>query len=49
MEAISFNDILATPTNHHCLFVCQSNHGKKGNKVLKSMILTGVTVGLKML
>ena len=49
MEAISYNDILATPTNHRCPFICQSNHGKKGNKALKSMILTDVTVGLKLL
>jgi hypothetical protein len=37
------------PTNHRCPFICQSNHGKKRNKVLKSAILTDDTVGLKLL
>jgi len=49
MEAITCNDILATPTNHRCPFICQNNHGKKGNKVLKCTILTDVTFGLKLL
>jgi hypothetical protein len=29
--------------------MCQSNHGKKGNKLLKSVIVTYVTFGLKLL